>query len=135
MRTLLFYFMTFIANTLFSQNPYTPEKGSTDRKEILDIFREDFEEKDKILFKVDHFLIASNWACANVIPLENNKEIAEPRWDLFTKVGGKWKSVDWAKDINIHNDFELIDLPNQKGRIAKLIVKSYPTCPITIFGK
>jgi hypothetical protein len=73
----------------FSQSVYTPEKGSKDRKEILDIFREDFgKEKSSILFKVDHFLISNNWACAYVTPLKKNIECAEPRWDLFNRTGG-----------------------------------------------
>jgi hypothetical protein len=70
-----------------------------------------------------------------VTPLKNNVEYAEPRWGLFNKINGKWEKVDWSKRIEIRDDFELIDLPTQNGRIAKLIVKKYPTCPMSIFGK
>jgi hypothetical protein len=37
--------------------------------------------------------------------------------------------------IDLNDDFELIDLPEQNGRVAKLIVKKYPSCPMDIFGK
>jgi hypothetical protein len=136
MRNLLLYFLYFLSIISYSQNTYTPDKGSKERKEILDIFREDFgEEKKQILFKVEHFKINGEWACAMVTPLKNNVEYAEPRWGLFNKINGKWEKVDWSKRIEIRDDFELIDLPTQNGRIAKLIVKKYPTCPMSIFGK
>jgi hypothetical protein len=136
MKTFLILFISCLTITSYAQNAYTPEKGSVERKEILDIFREDFgAEKNKILFKVEHFLISGNWACANVIPLKNNVEYGEPRWDLFNKQGGRWKSVDWSTGIQFQDDFELIDLPTQNKRIARLIVKKYPSCPMAIFRK
>ena len=136
MRTFLIFFSFLLSIASYSQNTYNPQKGSVDRKQILDIFREDFmEEKNNILFRVEHFLINGNWACAEVTPLKNNVDYAEPRWGLFNKVGGKWKRVDWSTGIEIQDDFELIDLPQQHGRIAKLIIKKYPTCSMSIFGK
>ena len=136
MRTIFLFMLCFFSVCSYSQNTYTPEKGSKDRQEILDIFRQDFsEEKNQILFNVEHFKINGNWACAFVSPMKNNKNYAEPRWGLFNKVAGKWKQVEWSKGIDIQDDFELIDLPIQNGRIAKLIVKKYPTCSMSIFGK
>ena len=136
MKYYLFCFLCFLSISVYSQKTYTPEKGSSERKEILDIFREDFSiEKNQILFKVEHFKVNGQWACALVTPLKNNKVYAEPRWGLFNKVGGKWKEVDWSKGIDIQDDFELIDLPIQNGRIAKLILKKYPSCSMEIFGK
>jgi len=136
MRDLLFYFLCFLSISSYSQNTYTPEKGSRERKEILDIFREDFgDEKKQILFKVEHFKINGEWACALVTPLKNNVEYSEPRWDLFNKINGKWKAVEWSEGIEIQDDLELIDLPIQNGRIAKLIVDKFPTCSMSIFRK
>ena len=75
MKAFLIFFISCLTIHSYAQNVYTPEKGSTERKEILDIFREDFgAEKNKILFKVEHFLISGNWACAYVTPLKNNVE-------------------------------------------------------------
>lgn len=119
----------------FSQNTYTPEKGSKERQAIMDIFREDFgSEKDEILFRVEHIKINQNWACAYVSPLKYNVDYGEPRWGLFNFSNGRWRQVDWSDGIEIENDFELIDLPTQNGRIAKLIVKKYPSCSMSIFG-
>lgn len=136
MRLFLLYLFLFSLNIAHSQNVYTPEKGSNDRKEILDIFRKDFgNEKNQILFKVYHFKISGNWACAFVAPLKNNVEYGEPRWGLFNKVAGRWKEIKWSEGIEIRDDLEIIDLPVQNGRIAKLIVTKYPTCSMSIFAK
>jgi hypothetical protein len=136
MRTLFCYFLCFLSISSYSQNAYTPDKGSTERKEILDIFRKDFvSEKSQILFKVEHFKVNGEWACAMVTPLKNNVAYSEPRWGLFNKINGKWQSIDWSKGIDIEDEFELIDLPAQNGKIAKYIVKKYPKCSMNIFGK
>ena len=53
MKILYFTFLCFISITSYSQNTHTPEKGSIERKEILDIFRADFStEKNQILFQI-----------------------------------------------------------------------------------
>jgi hypothetical protein len=133
MRTLLIYYLCILSITSYSQNTYTPEKGSKERKEILDILRKDYDHQT--VFKVEHFKINGNWAAVFVIPLRNNQEVNDGFWSLFNKNTERWKEVDWSKGIDIQDDFELIDLPTQNGRIAKLIVKKYPTCSISIFGK
>lgn len=133
MRILFFYFLCFLSITSYSQNTYTPEKGSKERKEILDILRKDYDQQT--VFKVEHFKINGNWAAVRVTPLKNNMEINDGFWELFNKDSERWKEVDWSKGINFQDDFELIDLPTQNGRIAKLIVKKYQTCSMSIFGK
>ena len=133
MRTLLIYYLCILSITSYSQNTYTPEKGSKERKEILDILRKDYDHQT--VFKVEHFKINGNWAAVFVIPLRNNQEVNDGFWSLFNKNTERWKEVDWSKGIDIQDDFELIDLPTQNGRIAKLIVKKYPTCSMSIFGK
>jgi hypothetical protein len=117
----------------YSQSAYEPIKGSSERKEILDIFRKDCENKCQ--FKVHHFLISGDWAFANVTPLMGSVEDGEPRWDMFNRVGGIWRQVDWSQGVEIRDDFELIDVPIQNSRIAKIIVKKYPSCPMAIFPK
>jgi hypothetical protein len=133
MRNLLLYFLYFLSIISYSQNTYTPDKGSKERKEILDIIRKDYDQQT--VFKVEHFKINGNWAALRVTPLKNNKDINDGFWSLLNKDSNRWKNVDWSKGIDFQDDFELIDLPTQNGRIAKLIVKKYPTCPMSIFGK
>jgi hypothetical protein len=136
MKAIYIFTFIFLVTNLIGQKAYTQEKGSKDRKEILDIFREAFgEEKSSVIFKVNHFLIKNNWACALVTPLKNGAEYAEPRWGLFQKVNSSWDQVNWAEGIEFEDDFELIDLPNQNSRIAKIIVKKYPKCSMDIFSK
>jgi hypothetical protein len=132
------FFLLFLtaSSFIFSQKTYTPPKGSSERKEIMDIFREDFgSEKNEILFKVDHLLINGNCACAYVTPLKNNQVYGEPRWDLLKKSNGSWRAVNWKDGIDFQNDFEMIDLPRKNDRIAKQIVRLHPTCSMSIFGK
>ena len=131
-----FVFLTFLLlnQFVFSQKAYTPEKGSNERTEILNIFREDFEEKSSILFRIEHLLVKNNWACALVLPLKDGQEYGEPRWGLLKKSNGKWSQLNWSDGIEINDDFELIDLSIQKSRIARLIVEKYPSCPMDIFG-
>jgi len=135
-KRIFFLLFLLISTFTYSQKTYTPPKGSNERKEIMDIFREDFgSEKNEILFKVDHLLINGNWACAYVTPLKNNQVYGEPRWDLFKKSNGSWRAVNWKDGIDFQNDFEMIDLPRKNDRIARQIVKLHPTCSMSIFGK
>ena len=83
MRNLLFYFLFLLTVNSFSQNTYTPEKGSKERKEILDILRKDYDQQT--VFKVKHFKINGNWAAVRVIPLKNNKDVNDGFWSLFNK--------------------------------------------------
>jgi len=133
MRTLFFYFLCFFSISCYSQNTYTPEKGSKERKEILDVLRADYDQQTS--FNVQHFKINGNWAAVYVIPLKNYEEVNDGIWGLFNKNDGRWKEVFWSKGIDFQDDFESLDLPDQNGRIAKLIVKKYPTCQMSIFGK
>lgn len=133
LKKLILVFFVLINVNSYSQSVYEPIKGSAERKEILDIFRLDCENKCQ--FKVHHFLISGNWACANVTPLMGGEEDGEPRWGLFNRVSGKWREVDWSNGEELENDFELIDTPMQNSRVAKLIVKKYPGCPMAIFPK
>ena len=133
MRALLFYVFCFLSIDSNSQNTYTPDKGSKERKEILDILRKDYDQQT--VFKVEHFKINENWAAVCVIPLKNNKEVNDGFWSLFNRDLNRWRKVDWSRGIDFQDDFELIDFPTQNGRIAKLIIKKYPTCSMSIFGK
>jgi hypothetical protein len=136
MKTFLFVACVLFCSNLYSQKAYTPKKGSKERTEILNVFREDFgSEKSSILFKVNHMLVNEDWACALVTPLKNGAEYGDPRWRLFRNINDHWLDIDWAEDIEINDDFELIDLPAQNSRIAQLIVQKHPGCPMDIFGK
>ena len=132
MKHLLFCFLCFLSISLYSQKTYTPEKGSSERKEILDILRKEYDQQT--VFRVNHFKVNGKWAAILVTPMKNNQDVNDGFWSLLNKDSGKWKVVDWTKGIEFQDDFEVIDLPNQNGRIAKLIVKKYPSCSMSIFS-
>ena len=98
-----------------AQTPYTPEKGSAERKAILDALRIPVERdlKQKIVFSADHFKVRGNWAFLSGSPrnvsggepdYRNTKyweEVDSGAFDnnffaLMRRTGGKWKVVTHA---------------------------------------
>lgn len=95
-----------------AQTPHTPEKGSAERKAILDALRGPVEKelRQKIVFSTDHFKVRGNWAFLSGSP--RNASGGEPDyrntnyWEQFDsgafdnnffalmrRSGGKWKIV------------------------------------------
>lgn len=114
-----FLFLVFLvaigAHAAYSQNIYTPEKGSAVRKEILDALRVPVEKKlnQKIIFSIDIFNVRGNWAFFNGSPQSPDggqpdyhgtpyqKAIDAGAFDnnfqaLLKKTGGKWKVITYA---------------------------------------
>jgi hypothetical protein len=62
--TLSLLLLTFGALVINAQQAYTPEKGSPERKAILDALRVPVERelKQPIVFAADHFNVQGNWA-------------------------------------------------------------------------
>lgn len=96
------------------QSVYTPEKGSAERKEILDVLRVPVERelKQKNVFVADDFKVQGNWAFVGGQPQSANG--GEPNYRgtvyygaqqdgvfdnnffaLFKKTGGKWRLVKY----------------------------------------
>jgi hypothetical protein len=101
--------------TAAAQTVRTPEKGSTERKAILDALRIPVERelKQKIVFAADHFNVAGNWTFLGGQP--QNASGGQPDYagtpyqeakdaDMFDnnffailkKTGTKWKVVTYA---------------------------------------
>lgn len=95
-----------------AQSVYTPEKGSAERKQILDVLRVPVERelKQKIVFVADDFKVQGNWAFVGGSPQTPNG--GEPDYSgtvyaeqqgafdnnffaLFKKTGGKWRLVKY----------------------------------------
>lgn len=104
-----------MATGAFAQSAYTPEKGSAERKAILDALRVPVERelKQKIVFVIDSFRVQGNWAFIGGQP--QNGEGERPNYtgtpyqeavesDMFDnnffallkKAGGKWRVVTRA---------------------------------------
>ena len=103
------------ATAAMSQATYTPEKGSPERKAILDALRIPVERalKQKIVFVADHFKVQGTWAFVSGTP--QNAEGGEPDYTrtpdadqvesgafdhnffaLMRKTAGKWKVTNYA---------------------------------------
>jgi hypothetical protein len=111
--TLVFLFTSVIS--IGAQAAYTPEKGSPERKAILDALRVPVERelKQKIVFVADHFKVQGTWAFVSGTP--QNTEGGEPNYSrtpyadqvesgafdhnffaLMRKTAGKWKVTNYA---------------------------------------
>lgn len=99
----------------YSQAVYTPEKGSAERREIMDALRVPVEKElgQKIVFAADHFRIYGNWAFLGGRPQTPSGTAPDYRWTpyeearragafdnnifaLLRKSGGRWKVVKYA---------------------------------------
>lgn len=103
-----------ICLTALAQVAHTPAAGSEERKAIMDALRVP-AEKDlgrKVIFRVDHLRVASNWAFARVVPLLPNggeidysrtkyrTQLDEGAFDaeaecLLRREGGGWVVLEW----------------------------------------
>lgn len=109
----LFLFAGFSSAT--GQSVYTPEKGSAERKAILDALRVPVEKelKQKIVFATEHFKVSGAWAFLGGDPQSANGGRPDYRGtpyqeaidaDMFDnnffailkKSAGKWKVVHYA---------------------------------------
>ena len=105
-------FLMALSAVSFAQTAHTPEKGSAERKAIMDALRIPVEKelKQKIIFSVDHFSVLGNWAFLSGEPQGPNNDrpnyknteyknaIDAGMFDnnffaLLKKTGGKWKVV------------------------------------------
>lgn len=99
----------------FGQKVYTPEKGSAERKAILDALRASVEKelKQKVQFSIDNFNVSGNWVFLSGEPQDSDgnrpdysgtefqEAIEADMFDnnffaLLKKTGGKWKVVTHA---------------------------------------
>jgi hypothetical protein len=112
---LLIVFIIGVASgSAAAQSVYTPEKGSAERKAILDVLRVPVERqlKQKIVFVADDFRVQGNWAFVGGQP--QSPDGGEPDYRgtvyyeakdqgafdnnffaLFKKTGGKWRLVKY----------------------------------------
>lgn len=97
------------------QSAYTPEKGSPERKAILDALRVPVERelKQKVVFVADNFKVQGTWAFVSGEPQSPSggdpNYRGTPYWEqkdqgafdnnffaLMRKTGGKWRVVKYA---------------------------------------
>jgi hypothetical protein len=103
------------AAAVSAQQAYTPEKGSPERKAILDALRLPIERdlKQKVVFVADNFNVQGAWAFVSGTPQNANggepdyartkyaDQVDTGAFDnnffaLLKKTGGKWKVTTYA---------------------------------------
>lgn len=107
------FLVCFAVAVSLGQDVYTPEKGTPERKAILDALRIPVERtmKQPIVFVADNFKVQGNWAFVSGTPQNSSggrPDLSITRWkgseDLFDdnffgllkKTAGKWKVVTHA---------------------------------------
>lgn len=115
-KTLLLLTITLLAVfPAVSQSVYTPERGSAERKAILDALRVPVERelKQPIVFVADNFNVQGNWAFVSGVP--QSADGGEPDYSatkyaedhdagafdnnffaLLRKTAGRWKVTTYA---------------------------------------
>lgn len=109
------FFSLFAGGLVSAQQVYTPERGSAERKAILDALRVPVERelKQKVVFVADQFNVQGTWALVG--GTLQNAEGGEPNWSitpyaeakeegffdnnyfaLLRKTAGKWKVTSKA---------------------------------------
>ncbi len=114
LRSILFIAVLFVvAGGSSAQSVHTPDKGSPERKAILDALRLPVERdlKQKIVFVADDLKVQGTWAFVSGRPTKpdgSSPNLAGTEWadaeDLFDnnffgllrKSGGKWRVVTHA---------------------------------------
>ena len=103
------------ASVASAQSAYTPEKGSPERKAILDALRIPVERdlKQKVVFVADNFKVQGNFAFVSGIPQNSSggdpdyartkyaDQVDSGAFDnnffaLLKKTGGKWRVAAYA---------------------------------------
>lgn len=114
-RILPILLLLIAAAAVSAQQAYTPEKGSPERKAILDALRVPVERdlKQKVVFVADNFKVQGVWAFVSGTPQNANggdpdytrtkyaDQVDSGAFDnnffaLLKKTGGKWKVTTYA---------------------------------------
>lgn len=83
----------FIANIVLAEKPYTPPRGSLERKAILDALRDQIQTvpKSEILFVVNYLSVKDGWTWIETFPQSpDGKSKYEPINALLQKEKGNW---------------------------------------------
>lgn len=123
---------------------FTPKPGTPLRRSLMDAVRlDDFyptpelarRNPDGIQFKVHFLKVNGNWALADVLPLKDGRDYAEPRWCLLHQKGGVWRSVDYLGKIKKYyrNDGDFLGALDMDRKAVVRLKKEMPQVPADIF--
>ncbi|HZS45929.1 MAG TPA: hypothetical protein VFC63_12570 [Blastocatellia bacterium] len=115
---------------------HTPEKGSAERKAIMDALREDFKKANdqQVVFQVNYLKVHNGWAWTDTTPLDaKGKPVAEGGTSLLHNVSGTWQVIDLST-ISEDPDNPMGQEEASPG-FVKNLRKKYPDVPLDIFPK
>jgi len=134
---LIFFIIiiSFLANFSIISEPYTPPKGSPERKAIMDALRNSLKtlEPENIVFVVKYLKVKDGWAWIETYPQSRDgKNKYEPVDALLYKEKGKWT----VKQIRpccgeCEEDPECADIK----KYYKKLMREFPSVPKEIFPK
>lgn len=92
--TALFILTVGYVSSIMASEPniYSPPKGSSERKAIMDALRVRYNQK--VVFIVHYLKISGDWAWTRVTATIDGKPSYEPEATLVYKGSGEWKVVD-----------------------------------------
>jgi hypothetical protein len=131
---ILFLFFLSISVVAFSQKrntgPYTPARGSTERKAILDALR----GSQDTVFQVHYFKVHDGWCWVDTTPLDKQgRATAEGGPNLLHLEAGTWKVMDLAKVPEDPDD--PLGPEDASPTFVKNVMKTFPGVPRDIFPK
>ncbi|MFL6215937.1 MAG: hypothetical protein ACJ74J_18790 [Blastocatellia bacterium] len=113
---------------------HTPEKGSAERKAIMDALREEYLKGSgqRVVFQVNHLKVHQGWAWADVTPLDDKgKAVGEGGPNLLRYEKGAWVVVDLS-GVEDDPDDPLGPM-DPTPRYIKNLQKKYPGVPADVF--
>lgn len=113
-------------STALGSDIYSPQKGSSERKTIMDALRVRYNQP--VVFQVHYLKVSDGWAWTRVTATVNGKPSFESEAALIHKESGKWKvvgSVDQSGECAIE--------PKCLRAEYKEIKKKFPAAPAGIF--
>ena len=119
-----------------SDAPREPERGSAERKAIMNALRAGrfAKEANNVIFQVNYLKVHNGWAWANVTPQDHNgRQVAERCSALLHFEDGMWKAVESGK-----LPIETAKMNGEKGvdrAFVQNLLEVLPAVPVDIFPK
>ena len=118
------FFLTIAAQASLGQTGvYTPDKGTPERKAILDAVRK-YRKASSEVYSPTAFRVSKDWA------LVASPDPADPDVDtaafsvVLRKTGGKWKVVDELRNVE----------GTDPAKEVRRIHKKYPSLPMAVLN-
>ena len=115
---------------------HTPDKGSAERKAILDVLRDSYKKDSgqTVTYQVHYIKVHNGWAWVDTTPLDDkNKPVAEGGPQLLHFENDKWTIIDLSKVPEDPND--PLGIEDASPGFIKNLRKLYPQVPLDIFPK